>query len=175
MQAKFIFHCTAKLLTSKSTMYIWGDRIGSFLSFLRSRSSQSSKDWTKMTDIFPYSLSCVCQKQHNTINFTWYQERRNSLYNKKIKKYWKTFKGHGWILKNRTVFIISDPRHSWDMHPQRGYIINAVGNYQIQSSNSPLTQKHFARVWGGCIFLFILICKRRPMKLWIKGCKAYLH
>lgn len=131
MQAKFIFHCTAKLLTSKSTMYIWGDRIGSFLSFLRSRSSQSSKDWTKMTDIFPYSLSCVCQKQHNTINFTWYQERRNSLYNKKIKKYWKTFKGHGWILKNRTVFIISDPRHSWDMHPQRGYIINAVGNYQI--------------------------------------------
>lgn len=54
-----------------------------------------------MTDIFSYSLSCIWQKQHNAITFTWYQERRNSLYNKKIKKNWRAYKGHSWILKTR--------------------------------------------------------------------------
>lgn len=53
-----------------------------------------------MTDIFSYSLSCVQQKQHNVITFTWYQERKNNLYNKKIKKNWRTYKGHWWILKS---------------------------------------------------------------------------
>lgn len=54
-----------------------------------------------MTDIFSYSLSCIWLKQHNAITFLWYQERRNSLYNTNIKKNWRTYKGHWWILKKR--------------------------------------------------------------------------
>lgn len=115
-------------------MYIWGDKIGSFL---RDRTSLQPPKMEPKWLTFSHLL-CHAFDKSSIIHSPLAGIRREGIAcieeDKEKLKDWRRILVNP---ENQVVLTISTSTRSWDTHPWRGHIMNAVTNDEIQSSSSP--------------------------------------